>query len=432
MQTPQIKDNNYLDMEFRPLQEQEEIQRDLIKHMLVYIKENSPFYQKSLSEYCDKDFNELPFTTKEDIAKHNRDLLCVPENQIAESVSTSGSTGKPVYLHLTSTDLHRLADVEGRAFSSMGIKNGDKVLLAVTLDRLFMAGMAYYLGVAKAGARSLRIGPGQLGGIIELIKELKPQSIVAVPSTLKMLCERLQDEGVPNPLKKALLIGEPIRDDIGESTPHARYIQETTGMQLFSSYGISEIQGSFVECDKGCGAHLHTDLMHVEITNEDGQILKDGEYGEVVITSLGVTGMPLLRFKTGDIASLDTTPCLCGRKSPRISPIRGRLAQRLKVKGVNIFPNQVYRALDRIEDVTDYYIEAHEHSPGCDRLIVHCHTENNSLSEKDLASTLGTFLRVTPEVIFSHESVIKSTIRSHSNRKTARFIDRRPSVNKNK
>ena len=183
----------------------------------------------------------------------------------------------------------------------------------LTLDRQFMAGMAYYSGIRKLGAGVVRVGPGVPSLQWETIERLKPTAIVAVPSFIIKLIQYAEDNDIDinrSSVKKAICIGENIRNERLEPNILNRKITEKWNIQLFSTYASTEMQTAFTECEAGKGGHLNPELLIVELLDDTGRQVAYGEPGEVTITTLGVEGMPLLRYKTGDICIAYNEPAL--------------------------------------------------------------------------------------------------------------------------
>ncbi|HVB04281.1 MAG TPA: AMP-binding protein, partial [Chitinophagaceae bacterium] len=329
------------------------IQGQKLRQLLQYLNGNSPFYQELFSKNRLDintisqvgDLTAIPFTTKEDLQQRNEDFLCVKRDQVAEYMATSGTLGKPVTIAMTGKDLERLAENEYNSFLCAGGGAGEIYQLMVTLDRQFMAGMAYYGGLRKLGAGIIRIGVGAPSLQLETILRLKPTCVVAVPSFLLKLIRFGQEQGVDlntTSVKKAICIGENIRNlDFSLNTLGKR-IRESWDIDLFSTYASTEMQTAFTECPEMRGGHLQPELLILEVLDERGLPVSPYVAGEVVITTLGVEGMPLLRYKTGDICMYYDEICPCGRSSLRLSPVIGRKHQMIKFKGTTLYPPALF------------------------------------------------------------------------------------------
>jgi phenylacetate-CoA ligase len=183
---------------------------------------------------------------------------------------------------------------------------------------------------------------------------------------------------------------------------------------------------SFTECIAQQGGHLHPDLIICELVDPLGNIVKDGEYGELVITTLGVEAMPLLRYKTGDICKFNYEPCSCGRNTPRISPIVGRKNQMIKYKGTTLYPYAVFDVLDNIDSVENYLVYVTTNEFGTDQLLVKVGVDFPSEElEKEIKDRFRAKLRVAPEILFENMDTIKKIQFPEANRKPIKFFDER-------
>ncbi|MDH3359402.1 MAG: AMP-binding protein [Desulfobulbaceae bacterium] len=374
-----------------------------------------------------EDFQKLPLTNRQDI-----DLdpaAFVPSGNLVpvDIALTSGTTGEAVVVPYTQQDLKRLAFNEMMAFHRVGIKPGDKVQLCVTLDRCFIAGLAYYSGVVMLGGSAIRSGPGKSAWQWELIRKLKPVALVGVPSFLLYLARWGREHGF-NPhesgIKSLVTIGEPIRKSDMSLTALGEDLQEAWGAKAYASYGATELETAFCDCSAAAGGHVHPELIHVEIVDDEGNNVEPGEPGEVVVTPLGVQGFPLVRFRTGDIARLHVEPCACGWQTPRLGPIEGRLAQRLKFKGTTLYPETIFQVLAEIPEVAAFYVEAHSTYDLADEVKVIVGTDAKILLA-DIEDKLQARLRVRPEVIVQPTAEVMAVIDKEDGRKQKKFFDLR-------
>lgn len=404
-----------------------------INHLLNYIQINSTFYKKTLPFSCKInaliDIKKLPFTTKTDIAKYNDDFLCVPKNQVRDFITTSGTIGDPISFYLTQNDLKRLAINERNSFELCNIKKGDKVLLTTTLDKCFMAGLAYYLGSQELDVGIIRTGPGNLKFQWDMIERFSPEIVVAVPSFLLKMIRFAKDNNIDLhqcSLLKAICIGEPIRESNLQLNSLGETISSELNIKLYSTYASTEMMTAFTECDEGRGGHLQEDLLFVEVLDKNGFEVKDGESGEVVITTLGVEAMPLLRYRTGDICAVYRARCKCGRTSIRLGPVLGRKSQRLKVKGTTVFPSAIIEAIYAFKHVENFAIEVSLDEFDSDTLSLFVTDEFLQTSSlKEIKGFLKSKLLFTPEICIVEHRIINEKIGINKNRKINRFIDNR-------
>lgn len=404
-----------------------------INDLLCYIQINSPYYRNILHPYCkiDKltDIKELPFTTKDDIAKQNKDFLCVPENKIRDFLTTSGTTGEPISFYLTRNDLKRLSKNEQTSLETCNVSKGDKILLTTTIDKCFMAGLAYYLGSQEFGVGIIRTGPGNIKYQWDMIERFKPEIIIAVPSFLLKMIKFANENNIDltnTSLKKAICIGEPIKDNNFQLTSLGSQIVSNLNLKLYASYASTEMMTAFTECEEGVGGHLQEDLLYAEILDENGCEVKDGESGEVVITTLGVEAVPLLRYRTGDICTVYRKKCRCSRTSLRLGPVLGRKNQRLKVKGTTIYPLAVIDAIYAYKKLSDFVIEVSLDEFKSDKLCLFLTDEFLKKSSiKELKGFLKSKLLFTPEIKIVDINIINKKITNSNSRKIIRFKDNR-------
>jgi phenylacetate-CoA ligase len=413
------------------------IQTQQLQELLVYLSENSPFYQQLFREHgvdinaikTLDDITALPFTTKEDLQQRNNDFLCVNQDKVIEYASTSGTLGSPVTIALTESDLNRLATNEYNSFLCAGGSATDIYQLMLTLDRQFMAGIAYYLGLRKLGAGIIRLGPGVPSLQWETIQRLKPTAIVAVPSFILKLIAFAKDHHIDlnqSSVKKAICIGENIRNSDFSYNILGKKITEAWDIQLYSTYASTEMQTAFTECSEGRGGHLQPELLIVELLDEHNEPVAPNTPGEVTITTLGVEGMPLLRYKTGDVCLYFDEPCACGRTSLRLSPVIGRKKQMIKFKGTTLYPPALFDLLNEIEEVVDYVVEVYPNEIGMDEVLLHLLVaDQTETSDRKIRAYLQARLRVSPGIKYSTVPEIHQMQFPEASRKAIKFIDRR-------
>ena len=428
-----FKLHTYNDLEFAKKKQIKIIQNKLLREHFDYCLSNSKYYRKHLKKLNLKKIDldnlaTLSFTDKVEIEKYNEDFLVVNKNKIVDIVLSSGTTGKPTSIAYTDSDLTRLSYNEKQSFSSCGLGSKDTVLLTCTLDRCFIAGLAYFLGIRAIGAAAIRNGVNSLESHFEVIKRMQPSAIVGVPSFLKKLGLYLAENGV-SPRKsgvfKLICIGEPLRDKDLKFLKLGLQLEELWGAKAYSTYSSSEIISTFCECVAQNGGHLHPDLAIVEIVDRRGNLLKAGQTGELVVTPLQVEGMPLVRFKTGDISFLIDAPCSCGRNSLRLGPILGRKKQMMKVSGTTLYPQAVFSCLEEIGKISEYYIIATSKDRLSDNVEVYAAVNDPSCTAGVIENKLNARLRVRLKVFITDEQLIKEQVYNSKFRKPIRFIDRR-------
>lgn len=426
------------DIEFCSTADIAEYQNRRLQEALNYLASNSPFYRRmfrdngiDISEIrTTEDLVKIPFTEKKDLQLHNADFLCVPAEKIIDYITTSGTLGDPVTFGCTENDLERLAFNEMKSFSCAGVKPGNIVQLMTTLDKRFMAGLAYFLGIRKLGASVIRVGNGMPELQWDTINRLRPDTIMCVPSFILRLIEYAEQHGIDyrnSSIRRIIGIGEGLREQDFSLNLLGNRIREKWDVELFATYSSTEMGATFSECPYGCGGHVHPELIIVEIIGEDNLPVKDGEVGEVVITTLGVEGMPLLRFRTGDMSSKITGQCRCGRNSYRLTPLVGRKNNMIKLKGTTIYPPAINDVLDNTPYVANYVVVVQNSFAGTDEVVVKAGVASMQPFDiiKDLKDRFRSRIRVAPIVeILSPEDINKIN-NPGNNRKPVKFIDNR-------
>jgi phenylacetate-CoA ligase len=413
------------------------IQEQKLQELLVYLSQHSPFYKELFAKHktdvrtikTQSDLFRIPTTSKEDLQQRSEDFLCVSLDKIIEYTSTSGTLGSPVTIALTEKDLNRLALNEYTSFLTADGSADEIYQLMLTLDRQFMAGIAYYSGIRKLGAGIIRLGPGVPSLQWETIQRLKPTTIVVVPSFILKLIQFAKDNLIDinrSSVKKAICIGENIRNTDFSLNKLGRKIKEAWDIHLFSTYASTEMQTAFTECREGVGGHLQPELLIVELLDENNQQVPPNLPGEVTITTLDVEGMPLLRYKTGDICMYFDEPCACGRTSLRLSPVIGRKKQMIKFKGTTLYPPLLFDLLNEMEDVLDFVVEVYSNEIGLDEVLFHLVTiQKSEECDRRIRAYLQARLRVSPHIKYVAAEEIKKMQFPDSSRKTVKFIDRR-------
>jgi len=425
------------DLAFEPLNSQRAFQASALRELMVYLKNNSPFYQKLFHKHhidvhnikSLADLRFLPTTSKADMQLHNWDFLSVHSSEIKEYTATSGTMGQPVTVALTGNDLKRLAYNEYQSFRCADGKPEDVYQLMLTLDRQFMAGIAYYSGIRQLGAALVRTGPGLPPMQWDTIMRVQSNSIVAVPSFILKLIQYAQENQIDlhkTPVEKAICIGESLRQGDFELNALGQKIYDQWPIKLYSTYASTEMQTAFTECGFSHGGHEQPDLIILEIIDDHGNPLHAGEYGEVAITTLGVEGMPLLRYRTGDICAFYEEPCACGRKSKRLSPVLGRKQQMIKYKGTTFYPPAIFDILNNLPYIQEYIVEVFTNDINTDEIRLHLHTHLSvDECELRLKPILQSKLRVVPLLHFHSGSEIHQMQFPPASRKQVRFIDNR-------
>jgi len=432
------------EIERKPLHEIKEYQNTRLKVLLEYLSNYSPFYQDLFNkEKIDishirtlDDLTGIPVTTKDHLQQNNRDFISVPAEKIIDYITTSGTQGDPVTFAMTDNDLDRLAYNEAISFTCADGSVSDIYQLMTTIDRRFMAGLAYFLGIRKMGAGIVRVGNGIPELQWDTIQRIKSTAIIAVPSFILKIIEYAESRDIDykgSSIRKAVCIGEPLRKiDLNYNTLGKKIIEKWP-IALYSTYASTEMATSFTECSEGIGGHHHPELIIVEFLDDHDNPVKDDEIGEVTITTLGVEGMPVLRFKTGDVCYHYSEPCRCGRKTIRLGPVMGRKHQMIKYKGTTLYPTALYDILDNIDNISNYLVEVSTNHIGTDEILIHIGTNKNLEEiEKEIKDHFRAKLRVAPLLKFESEASIHKKQFPETSRKPIKFIDNREKNNSSK
>jgi phenylacetate-CoA ligase len=320
--------------------------RDLFSH-----REISPHSIRSLA-----DIRRLPFTTKDDMRRqHPLGLLAVPRKELARIHGSSGTTGKPTFVAYTAGDLQTWSDLCARFLVAGGLRPKHTAQVAFGYG-LFTGGFGLHYGIEKVGAAVIPVAAGNTRRQIEIMRDLDPEVLICTPSYALTIADTARELGIDPralPIRFGHFGGEPWTEDM------RREIEEQLDIQAFNNYGLSEVIGPGVsgECHARTGMHIQEDHFLVECLDpETLEPVPKGEPGELVITTLTREAMPMIRYRTRDIARLDREPCTCGRTTMRMSRIAGRTDDMLIIRGVNVFPSQIEEALLRVEGTTPHYM----------------------------------------------------------------------------
>jgi phenylacetate-CoA ligase len=264
----------------------------------------------------------------------------------------------------------------------------------------------------------------------DTINRFSPTALIAVPSFLVNIIDYAVKNGIDHhasSITKAVCIGDALRNtDFSFNTLGRKINERWPEMKLYSTYASTEMAASFTECRFGVGGHHHPEMLIVELLDDRDEPVSDGDPGELTITTLGVEGMPLLRFKTGDICSGHYEPCKCGRNTMRVGPVIGRKNQMIKYKGTTLYPPALYDILENIDGVRNYIVELSINSVGVDEILIYIGSENKSESfEKVIKDHFRAKLRVAPAVSFESPEHINRMQFPSMSRKPVKLIDKR-------
>lgn len=322
-----------------------------------------PFYQRAFAKNGttpDKirslgDIRRLPFTTKDDLRDHYPlNFLAVPRHRLARIHGSSGTTGKSTFVAYTAEDLQQWSDLCARFLVAGGLRPEHVVQVAFGYG-LFTGGFGLHYGIEKVGAAVIPAAAGNTPRQLDLLQDLEPEVLICTPSYALNIAEAMRERGIaPTSFKLQFghFGGEPWTEDM------RRQIDQQLDIASFNNYGLSEVIGPGVsgECFLRDGMHIQEDHFLVECI--DPQTLEPvgpGERGELVFTCLRKEAMPLLRYRTRDLATINPAPCPCGRTGVRMSRVTGRTDDMLIIRGVNVFPSQIEEALLRTEGTAPHY-----------------------------------------------------------------------------
>lgn len=433
----------YIPLEFYPpieratSKEIKMFQEKKLQELLTYLQTHSPFYQKLFKEHTIniadiqtlEDLQKIPTTVKNDIQQNNDDFFCITPDKIVDYSTTSGTLGDPVTFGLSDNDLERLAYNEAISFACAGIQKGDVVQMITTIDKRFMAGLAYFLGLRKMGASVVRMGPGIPELQWDSIFRYKPKYLITVPSFLLKMIDYAEKHGIDyknSSVYGAVCIGESIKNQDFTDNILSQKIKEKWDIKLFSTYASTEMSTAFTECEFQNGGHHHPELIITEILNDEGKPVQEGESGELTITTLGVEAIPLLRFKTGDIVKAHYEPCQCGRNTMRLGPVIGRKQQMIKYKGTTLYPPAMNDILNDFNGILCYQIVIQTNEIGLDEIIIKLSIENSDENfVNEVRDHFRAKLRVSPKIEVINFDVLSKTVFHPNSRKPITFVDLR-------
>lgn len=368
---------------------------ELIKNQLKRVKNANGFYAKRLEDInvesisTKEDFEKLPFSEKADLRDaYPLGLSVVPEEEIVRIHSSSGTTGTPVIIPYTKKDVDDWAELFKRCYEIAGITNTDRIQITPGYG-LWTAGIGFQLGAERLGAMAVPMGPGNTDKQIKFMQDMQTTVLCATSSYALLLAEEIEKRGVKKyiKLKKGVIGSERWGDKM-----RAR-IADELGVELYDIYGLTEVYGPgiAINCEHNSGMHYFDDYLYFEIIDpKTGEVLPDGELGELVITTLKKDAAPLIRYRTHDLTRKIVGKCPCGRDYPRIDVILGRTDDMVKIKGVNIFPAQIEEIIRDINNASSEYQVFIDHMDGKDRMTVFVETVAYDTNEekKEFEKTL--------------------------------------------
>jgi len=377
-------------IETMPKADIQRLQYKLLKSLVYRLYSFSPFYHDRMKEqkvHPDdirelSDVRKLPFMFKRDLRDNYPDKIFTAskEDLIRYHVS-SGTTGKPTVVGYTQNDLDNWSTSLARGLTSIGLGRGDVIQVSYGYG-LFTGGLGMHYGAERIGATVLPTSVGNTERQIELMQDLGATAIACTPSYLLHIGEVAEKMGIniqkDTQLKTGILGAEPWTEGMRDRIEH------WLGIKAFDIYGTSELSGPmFTECAEQKGFHIWSDLALVEIIDpKTEEPLEAGEKGEVTITILQKEALPMIRYRIGDISSIDDSVCTCGRTHPRLQRIQGRVDDMLIIRGINVFPSQIEYALMAIPEVGQHFQIVVERKGALDDLLVRVELNKESFSDK--------------------------------------------------
>jgi phenylacetate-CoA ligase len=418
-------------------EEREKLQLERLQSLVRRVSENVPFYRKRLKEAGIKpddvqsldDLKNIPFTLKTDLRdNYPFGLFAAPMDEIVRIHASSGTTGKPTVVGYTRQDIEVWSEVMARTLVSAGTRQNDIIQNAYGYG-LFTGGLGAHYGAEKVGAAVVPISVGNTKRQIMLMQDFGTTVLCATPSYSLYLAEAGEEAGInikDLPLRVGVFGAEPWTDKM------RREIEKTLNIRAIDIYGLSEIIGPGVaaECEHQDGLHIMDDHFLPEVVDPvSGEVLDEGEIGELVITTITKEGIPLLRYRTRDVTSLNRSQCACGRTSVRMHRLTGRSDDMLIIRGVNVFPSQIEDVLLQVPEVAPHYVIYVNRVKNLDLLEVHIEVSDKMFSdevkkmaqlEKRIKGEVESVLGIVVDIKLVEPKTI-----ARSEGKALRVIDRR-------
>lgn len=344
--------------------ELQSIQSKRLFDMIHKIYYNVPFYRKKFQSmgiepediHGIEDLPKLPFTTKQDLRDHYPfGIFSVPMSEIVRLHASSGTTGKPIVVGYTRKDLTTWSEVVARTLCCAGVEKNDIIQIAFGYG-LFTGGLGIHYGCEKVGAVAIPVSGGNTKRQLQLMEDFGATILACTPSYALYLAEAIHESGIDRKnlkLKAGVFGAEPWTENM------RKQIEQRLGIKAIDIYGLSEVIGPGVasECECQNGLHIFEDHFYPEIIDPDTlEVLPPGKTGELVFSTITKEGIPLLRYRTRDLTSLEYGKCSCGRSLVRMHKCTGRSDDMLIIRGVNIFPSQIESVLMEMSETKPHYL----------------------------------------------------------------------------
>jgi len=367
-----------------------DLQLERLRETVKLCEEMVPFYRNKLREigvtWKDikslEDVNLLPLTTKDDLRENYPfGMFAVPVRDIVRIHASSGTTGQPTVVGYTREDIENWSELMARSLVASMANKSDVIQIAYGYG-LFTGGLGFHYGVERLGASAIPVSGGNTKRQIRLMVDLGTTILCCTPSYALYMAETAEEMGVDFKelrLKSGIFGAEPWSDRMRDK------VERLLNLSAFDVYGLSEVMGPGVsiECENKGGLHIFEDAFLPEVIDPaTGESLPTGEQGELVFTTINKKGMPLIRYRTRDITSLDDSPCPCGRTHVRMLRVRGRTDDMLIIRGVNVFPSQIESVLMQIEGVSPHYQLLVDREAGLDIMEVQVEVSEDMFSDR--------------------------------------------------
>ncbi|MBN1432060.1 MAG: phenylacetate--CoA ligase [Methanomicrobiaceae archaeon] len=420
-----------------PAEQLAELQYKRMKTLVYRLYSFSDFYHRRMKEnrvHPDDirsldDVTKLPFMYKSDLRDNYPDkIFTASQDELVRYHVSSGTTGKPTVVGYTQNDLELWTTSLARGLTACGLGRGDVMQVSYGYG-LFTGGLGLHYGAERIGATVVPTSVGNTERQIELMQDLRVTAIACTPSYMVHMGEVAEKMGVSiekdTNLKTAVLGAEPWSEQM------RTHIQNEMGIRAYNIFGTSEISGPmFCDCAEQNGIHIWGDMAYTEIIDpETGEQLQPGEKGELVMTILQKEALPMIRYRIGDITSLDTSLCACGRTHPRIDRLQGRVDDMLIIRGINVFPSQVEHALLGIPEVSGHFMIIVDKKGALDEMLVQVEMNPGAFSDKvqdimEIRTKVSHILRNSLNISVGVELAAPGTLPRFEG-KAKRVIDRR-------
>jgi len=424
-------------IETMSLDELRAMQSQRLADTVKRVYENVPYYAQRMKEQgitpedikSVDDLCRLPFTNKTDLRdNYPFGTFAVPLDQCIRIHASSGTTGKATVVGYTQYDIDIWSECVARGLTSIGIDNRDIVHVSYGYG-LFTGGLGLHDGATRVGATVVPASVGNTARQMTLLKDFGATVLCCTPSYALHLCDALEEAGIKKEelsLRYGVFGAEPWTEEMREE------IEKRLNIKAYDIYGLSEIMGPGVSLECGCkhGMHIQADHFIPEIINpETGEVLPDGELGELVFTCITKQALPLIRYRTHDLCRIHSERCECGRIMPRMEKIKGRSDDMLIIRGVNVFPSQIESVILKHAEVEPHYMIYVDRVDNSDTLEIHIEINEDVFSDEvrkieaierkvrgEIASVLGISARV---------KLVEPRSIPRSEGKAQRVIDRR-------